>query len=224
MKGRVRGPRGRRRKRRKLLSCSWHRLAWLVGLEMTAHPPSFHSLLSYYPCFFHSDSHLRLPSHPFLCFLSFRPGSLCSQRFVSCQLLHFPPLQYPRPPISTSLPCSLITPPLPTHLSFCDAEVDKKTGARSHQHFEKILISVFLKLPGKICFYETSQIKLYMSVQGLKQVSYRSRPWDRDGAGVASPPLGCLPVLFVGSFKHFLHFTDWVLAHCRDIHVTPETL
>lgn len=222
MKGRVRGPRGRRRKRRKLLSCSWHRLAWLVGLEMTAHPPSLLSLLSYYPCFFHSDSHLRLPSHPFLCFLSFRPGSLRSQRFVSCQLLHFPPLQYPKPPISTSLPCALITPPLPTALF--PFVMQKLTKKQVHKvTLKKILISVFLKLPGKIYFYKTSQIKLYVSVQGLKQVSYRSRAWDRDSAGVASPPLGCLPVLFVGSFKHFLHFTDWVLAHCRHIHVTPET-
>lgn len=52
-------------------------------------------------------------------------------------------------------------------------------------------------------------------------ISYRSGPWYRHRAGVAAPSLRCLPVLFVGPFKHLLHVTDLVLAHCRHVHVAP---
>jgi len=61
---------------RELLRCSWHRLAWLAGFEMT--PSLFPVLSSSSPSIFHSPFEIRLPSLPFLCFLSFRPGSLPS--------------------------------------------------------------------------------------------------------------------------------------------------
>lgn len=76
----------------------------------------------------------------------------------------------------------------------------------------------FLKLPGNISSHQIS----FMICARLP-VSHRSRPWNGDSAGVASPPLGRLPVLLIGSLKHLLHITDLVLADRRHVHVTPET-
>lgn len=78
-------PRRRSMKRRKVLRCSWHRLAWLLGYENTALSPSLLPLLQ----LSFTDFHLRLPSHPFLCFPSSRTGSLHSWLFVLCQLKLF---------------------------------------------------------------------------------------------------------------------------------------
>lgn len=115
---------------------------------------------------------------------------------ASLSYFPFPSLKCPHSTTAFLLPPqALITPPQPIHLSYCYKRCTKHQTA-SHQ-----TLRASAELP----------------------VSYRSRPWDGDGAGVAPPPLRDLPVLFVRSFKHVLDITDLILAHCGHVHVTPET-
>lgn len=122
MKGRMRGPRRRKGKRRKLFSCSWHWLAWLVGFEMSL-PPSL--LFSIFVSLSLSPP-LAITPLPLLPFLSSWIITFLAFRVMPAFAL--PLLKYPTPPIFTSLflSPSFINPPLPFQLSFCDTVVDKQ--------------------------------------------------------------------------------------------------
>lgn len=179
----------------------WFRLAWLVGLEMTAFAPSPPLHLSFTltsACHYTPSS----ASFPFVLdhyVLSFSSRASFFLFFTSTATL-----RHPYFPHSSPL--------LPTHSSFYSV-VDKKAG-KKNVHYQIVILScIWLKTH---VIYHACQYRIHI-------VSYRSRTWDRDSTGVASPPLGCFPVLLVGSFKHLLHITDLVLTHRWHIHITPET-
>ncbi len=149
MKGSVRGPRRRKMKRRKLFSCSWHRLAWLVGFEMTALSPS-PSLLFFIFLSLSLSPPPAITPLPLLPFLSSWIITFLAFRVMPAFAFSLLPLQYTTPTISTSLPLSFIIPPLHPHLSFCDAVVDKKTGVQNPYILEQYFL--FL-LPGVVWKY-----------------------------------------------------------------------
>lgn len=122
-------PRKRSMTRRKVLSCSWHRLAWLLGYEKTALSLSLSPSSS--PTFFHSDFHLRLPSHPFLSYwiITFMAVLCCA----SLSYFPFPSLKCPHSTTAFLLPPqALIAPPQAIHLSYCYKRCTKHQTS-SHQ-------------------------------------------------------------------------------------------
>lgn len=152
MKGRVRGPKKkkRNRKRRKLFSCSWHRLAWLVGFKISPSPSSPSLLLSIFLSFSLSPplAVTPLPPLPFLSswiitFLAFRVMPAFS-------LFHFPRYSTPTPPVSPCLSHFFIIPLLPTHLFFCHAVVDEKRGAQSFFFLLSEVVWKYMHLPNII--------------------------------------------------------------------------
>lgn len=113
-------PRKRSMKRRKVLSCSWHRLAGLLGYEKTALSLSLSFLFSNFLSLWLSPPPPITPL-PLLPFLSY--WFITFMAFLCCASLSYFPFPSLKCPHSTTAfllpPRALIIPPQPIHPSYC---------------------------------------------------------------------------------------------------------